>query len=333
MSYAANNLEGFVRIAEQVTFGGGGLDRSAELRGDAGRLAELLASPDARVLPLWRAKPQVAGEATLTLAPVAAGHPCLAHAAEPPIFLGLSGGVPWFAADISGWVPEGQDTGTVGGFVDQSEQRYPGAAEDARFAELRVIMTRLSPAEAEIAATVRGLVEWHRTHPFCARCGEKSAPAQAGWQRDCPTCGTHHFPRTDPVVIMLITHGNSVLLGRSPGWPEGMFSLLAGFVEPGETIEAAVRRETFEEAGVRVGAVSYLASQPWPFPASMMIGCRGTALGAEIDIDPAEIEQAIWVSREDMLAVFAGAHDVIRAARPGAIARFLLENWLADRLD
>jgi NAD+ diphosphatase len=157
--------------------------------------------------------------------------------------------------------------------------------------------------------------------------------AMSGWQRDCPACGAHHFPRTDPVVIMLITHGNAVLLGRSPGWPEGMYSLLAGFVEPGETLEAAVRREVYEETNVRVGPVSYLASQPWPFPASLMFGCAGEALTTEITIDPQEIEDALWVSREDMVSVFAGQHPDILPARKGAIAHFLLENWLADRLD
>ena len=122
-------------------------------------------------------------------------------------------------------------------------------------------------------------------------------------------------------------------MGRSPGWPEGMYSLLAGFVEPGETLEAAVRREVFEEVGVNIGQVTYLASQPWPFPASLMIGCAGEACSRALTIDPVEIEDAMWVSREDMLAAFAGGHPTILPARKGAIARFLLENWLADRLD
>jgi NAD+ diphosphatase len=154
-----------------------------------------------------------------------------------------------------------------------------------------------------------------------------------GWQRNCPACGAHHFPRTDPVVIMLVTRVNAVLMGRSPGWPEGMYSLLAGFVEPGETLEAAVRREVFEEAGVRLGRVGYLASQPWPFPASLMFGCRAEALTEEITIDPAEIEAARWVPREEMLTVLAGRHPELRAPRRGAIAAFLIEAWLADRLD
>ena len=150
---------------------------------------------------------------------------------------------------------------------------------------------------------------------------------------DCPACGAQHFPRTDPVVIMLITRGNSTLLGRSPGWPEGMYSCLAGFVEPGETIEAAVRREVFEEAGIRVGDVGYVASQPWPFPASLMFGCHGEALDEQIIIDPAELEDARWVTREEVADAFAGNRHDLLPARKGAIAHFLLRNWLANRLD
>jgi NAD+ diphosphatase len=132
-------------------------------------------------------------------------------------------------------------------------------------------------------------------------------------------------------VIMLITHGNDVLLGRSPGWPEGMYSLLAGFIEPGETVEAAVRREVREEAGVHVGPVSYIASQPWPFPASLMLGCRGQAVSRDIRIDPTEIEAAQWVSRERLARIMAGRDEQVRAPRQGAIAQFLLLNWLQDR--
>jgi len=146
-------------------------------------------------------------------------------------------------------------------------------------------------------------------------------------------CGAHHFPRTDPVVIMLITKGNRVLLGRNAVWPEGMYSLLAGFVEPGETVEAAVRREVLEEAGVPVGPVRYLASQPWPFPASLMLGCHGEALDEAITVDPSELEDALWLDRQAVLQVFSGRHPVVRPPRKGAIAEFLLRNWLADRLD
>ena len=132
---------------------------------------------------------------------------------------------------------------------------------------------------------------------------------------------------------MLVTHGNSVLVGRAAQWPAGMFSLLAGYIEPGETIEGAVRREVYEESGVRIGAVEYLASQPWPFPSSLMIGCKAEAISTEISIDPNELEEALWITREDMAAAFAGQHPRLTPARQGAIAQFLLRNWLADRLD
>jgi NAD+ diphosphatase len=179
----------------------------------------------------------------------------------------------------------------------------------------------------------KAVLSWHEIHGFCARCGAKSVISQAGWQRDCPSCSAHHFPRTDPVVIMLILHGNSVLMGRSPGWPEGMYSLLAGFVEAGETIEGAVRRETFEESGIKVGEVSYLSSQPWPFPSSLMFGCMGVALTSEITVDPDELEDAVWVTREDMALSLIVDNPAMKPARKGSIARFLIENWLADTLD
>jgi NAD+ diphosphatase len=219
------------------------------------------------------------------------------------------------------------------GFFDASEQRHPALPDDHVFAELRGAMLRLSPRDAELAATAKALVQWHRSHRFCSQCGAGSAPAQGGWQRRCPACGASHFPRTDPVVIMLVTRGNRALIGRSPGWPEGMYSCLAGFVEPGETVEAAVRREVAEETGVRIGAVRYLASQPWPFPASLMLGCHAQALDDAIALDPAELDDALWITREEMLTVMAGAHPRIRPARRGAIAHALISAWLADRLD
>ena len=269
---------------------------------------------------------------------VAMQHPILAagHAAvlDVPVFMGLEAdGAPRFAQDISAWKPDDLDPEALSLFVDASEQHHPLLPEDFAFADLRRLMSRLAPHDAELAATAKALEGWHLSHRFCARCGSPSRMTRAGWQRSCPSCGTQHFPRTDPVVIMLITHGDAVLMGRSPGWPEGMYSLLAGFVEPGETLEAAVRREVMEETGVPVGPVAYLASQPWPFPASLMIGCRGTALAREMTIDPTEIEDAIWVGRGDMMSAFAGENPGLKPARRGAIAHFLLENWLADRLD
>ncbi|MEX0310558.1 MAG: NAD(+) diphosphatase [Tateyamaria sp.] len=322
-----------MKHAEAVTFGGSGLDRAAEMRGDPGALAAARNSLGARAVVLWRGKPLIHRARPSTLLRVPFDHPICDDARAQTVFLGRENGAALFALDLSDWVPEGLDDGALGGFLDPTEQKHPSTGEDEVFAELRRIMTWLTPRDAELAATAKAVFGWHETHRFCARCGAQSEMTQGGWQRTCPACGAHHFPRTDPVVIMLITHGNSVLMGRSPGWPDGMYSLLAGFVEPGETLEAAVRREVFEEAGVHVGEVSYLSSQPWPFPASLMFGCRGTATSDHITIDPAEIEDAIWISREDMMKIFAGDHPSILPARRGAIAHFLLENWLADTLN
>ncbi|UWR22829.1 NAD(+) diphosphatase [Sulfitobacter sp. S190] len=322
-----------MRIAENVTFGGSGLDRAGDIRGDAQALAAARRDPAATTMVLWRGKPLISMDRPAHLARIALDHPALAGARDPAILLGREDGAPVFASDLSHWTPEGLDESALGGFLDPSEQRHPDLPDTLAFAELRRVMTWLNPRDAELAATGKAVWGWHATHRFCARCGSDSDMAEGGWQRRCPSCGASHFPRTDPVVIMLITHGNSVLVGRSPGWPDGMYSLLAGFVEPGETLEAAVRREVMEEAGVQVGEVGYLASQPWPFPASLMMGCWGRATSRDITIDPAEIEDARWISREEMMEISAGDHATILPARKGAIAQFLIENWLADRLD
>ena len=317
-----------MRHAETVTFGGSGLDRAAHERGDA---AQLWASEATQVIVLWRGKPLVA-LAHDALVRISVDHPIMTDASVDCIYLGRDNGVPTFAADISSWVPEGLDDEARNTFLDPSEQVHPSLQGDAVFAELRAIMTYLTPCDAELAATARAIFGWHSSHKFCSTCGHLSDFAMGGWQRNCPSCTRSHFPRTDPVVIMLITKDDKVLVGRSPGWPDGMYSLLAGFVEPGETLEAAVRREVKEESGITVGPVSYLASQPWPFPASLMFGCAGEALDDVITVDVDELEDAMWVSRADMHIVFAGQHPVMKPAREGAIAHFLLDNWLANTL-
>ncbi|WP_413869754.1 NAD(+) diphosphatase [Albidovulum sp.] len=319
-----------MRIAETVTFGGSGLDRAAGIRRRPEELARLL-EDGGRVLPFWRGKPLLAGEAAGW---VASGHPVLAAAEGAPVFLGLDdGGVARFAADISAWEPAASDLPEAGVFFDPTEQRHPALPGDHRFAELRGVMAALGARDAELAATAKALLGWHRSHRFCSACGAPSGMVDAGWQRRCPDCGTSHFPRTDPVVIMVVTRGDRTLLGRSPGWPEGMYSCLAGFVEPGETVEAAVRREVGEETGIEVGAVRYLASQPWPYPSSLMIGCHAGALSEAITLDPVELEDALWVTKAGVAAALAGRHPFIRRPRAGAIAGFLLANWVADRLD
>jgi len=212
----------------------------------------------------------------------------------------------------------------------------PEAAElfqnDPAFAvaDLRSIAVRgLVPSEElGMLAMAKSMLDWHNRHRFCANCGAPTQAAQAGFRRDCAACGAQHFPRTDPVVIMLIERGDKCLLGRQARFPEKMYSCLAGFLEPGETVEAAVRRETFEEAGIRVGEVRYLASQPWPFPSSIMIGCVGEALTAEIDFDKDELEDARWFSKEDIRRMLEGTHEDFAAPSPIAIANHLIREWV-----
>jgi NAD+ diphosphatase len=302
-----------LKIAKTVTFAGGRADRAAELRPDAAALRALAAREGARLIGL------------------VGGQPLLCDPGSDPG--GGPGAAPRLARlALGGAPPEGAVFLGREGAEGLWAAALPAAPEGTRAADLRGVMTELAPDEAERAVTARALLGWHASHGFCAACGAPSRPTRGGWQRDCPACGAHHFPRTDPVVIMLVTRGEEVLLGRSPGWPSEMHSLLAGFMEPGETLEAAVRREVREETGVRVGAVAYLASQPWPFPASLMLGARAEALSRELRLDPDEIESALWVPRERMARIFRGADPVIRAPRRGAIASFLLWNWLADRL-
>ncbi|MBV7255701.1 NAD(+) diphosphatase [Pacificimonas sp. WHA3] len=218
------------------------------------------------------------------------------------IFLGLDDGMPRFAAAMSA---EGLD----------------GEARDVRAAAMT-----LSPADAAIAAHGRSLVDWHQRHGFCANCGAMTALAKAGYARSCGGCGAEHFPRTDPVVIMLALDGDRCLLGRQPQFPKGFMSALAGFVEPGESIDEAVRRELHEEAGIRIGRVAHVASQPWPFPSSLMIGAFAEAETTEIRLDDDELEEARWFTKDEIHAVFAG-NGPVNAPPPMAIAWTLLRTW------
>ena len=313
-------------VSDKVTFGGTGYDRAAELRPQADTIAK---SDSTRAIVFWRGKPMLAEDA---LVRVPMDHPVLAEGALK-IYLGKPDGIDTFAVDVSSWEPEDADLASIGAFIDQTAQWHPAVPADHQFREIRAIMTTLTDLDAELCATGKALISWHETHGFCSRCGERSVAINGGWQRDCPACGGNHFPRTDPVVIMVIENGDNVLLGRSPGWPEGMYSLLAGFVEPGETLEAAVRREVLEEAGVKVGKVGFIASQPWPFPASLMFGCHGQAESTTINVDTNELEDARWVSRQELRTIFDGEHPVIKPPRKGAIAQYLMANWLAAKAD
>ena len=316
-----------MKLAETVTFGGSGLDRAAQLRGKL-QDQEIL---NGQSIVIWRGKVLIVTGDVQKLALLPCSHPILKNA--PQIFLGRDDCTLFFATDISSWEPPTDQEAQSLGFFDPTEQRHPDLPASQVFLELRGCMNALSARDCEFAATARALFQWHQSHKFCSKCGGQSLLVQSGWQRSCAQCDASHFPRTDPVVIMLITHGDEILLGRSPNFPEKMYSLLAGFLEPGETIEGAVRREVLEETNVIVGDVSYLASQPWAFPNSLMIGCHGIASTKQITIDPHEIEDALWMSKSDMMDVFAGNNDTLFPARPGSIAHFLIKNWLADRLD
>lgn len=224
--------------------------------------------------------------------------------------------------------------------VDDDGVRYfalqkdslPGRMDDiARPAGLREAGVLLSARDAELMAHAVGLENWQRTHRFCSRCGGHTMIAAAGHIRRCPACGAEHYPRTDPAVIMLVTDDQDrALLGRQVHWPEGRFSTLAGFVEPGESLEAAVIREVGEEAGVAVGEVAYVGSQPWPFPASLMLGFMARATSPEIEVDGDEIEEARWFSREDIRkAIETG--EVLPPSGISIAAR-LVELWYGEPL-
>lgn len=324
--------EGWGRAGRAPALTGGGFERAAELRGDLTALDGFLADPATRIVPFWRGRVALMGEGAAPdpvlgagLAAVAPGAMVLEYARSQPVFVGLVDGVAVFAADVSAWHSDAPD-------ADPARQGAPGLPEGAGFEDMRSALSRFDPLSGEIAASARAILNWHGSHGFCSNCGHQTEVMLAGWQRHCRVCNADHFPRTDPVVIMCVTHGNKVLLGRSPGWREGLYSCLAGFMEPGESPEAAVRREVREETSVRVGEVRYIAAQPWPFPSSLMLGCRAEALSEEIEIDPKEIEDALWISRERLADVLAGTDPEIRAPLSGAIAGWLLKEWLADRI-
>lgn len=207
---------------------------------------------------------------------------------------------------------------------------HPAQRIDARSRTVMRLLPLLSAQDLALYGGARSLVDWHARHRFCATCGSPTELFRAGWGRRCGQCRAEHFPRVDPVVIMLAEYDGRVLVGRQRQFAPGMFSALAGFVEPGESLEEAVARELFEEAGIRVSDVAYVASQPWPFPSSLMIGCRARAEGSALTLDETEIEAAIWVDRAEVRAALAGDMDApFLAPPPLAIARHLLEDWAA----
>ena len=210
----------------------------------------------------------------------------------------------------------------------------PGSAgsDEGGWLTLRQAGAGLDDDDASLFTTVLALANWHGTHTHCSRCGAATAPAQGGWLRVCPNDGSEHYPRTDAAVIMaVVDDSDRLLLGRGPQWPEGRFSVLAGFVEPGESFEAAVAREVAEEVGLEVTDVRYLGNQPWPFPSSVMIGFTARALSTDLDIDPNEVSEALWVTRDEYRAALRSG--TIRAPFGISIAKRIIEHWLGETIE
>lgn len=232
-----------------------------------------------------------------------------------------------FYHDISDWDDPKVDNVKLSSFSDESRNYHPALPSFYAFCELRSIMTILLKRDAAMLASVKGIYEWNKVNNFCNKCGHPTVTINSGWEKICSSCHSKHFPRTDPVVIMLVYQDDKILLGRSAVWPTGMFSCLAGFMEPGESIEAAVARETFEETGVSVENVGYITSQPWPFPASLMIGCTAKATSHNIIIDQNELEDARWFHKSEICEAIE-TKGSWWPAREGSIARYLINQWI-----
>jgi NAD+ diphosphatase len=286
------------------TFAGGGLDRMGPRRADDAWLAERRADPASRAVVATSDGVLVEGDGT----PAAVGLAELPDDAET-VLLGVDpDGAAVFAADPG---------------AERGAALRPGAA----MVGLRDVAAMSALADANLLAHATGLLNWHRRHRFCANCGSPTVSAEAGYVRVCPRCGMQHHPRTDPVVITLVHDDDRVLLGRNANWPENRFSCLAGFVEPGESLEEAVEREVGEEAGITVSDVRYVSSQPWPFPASLMLGFEATYSGGEPHPHDRELQAVRWVSRDELRRAAAGEGDM-QVPPPLAIARRLMDGWL-----
>jgi NAD+ diphosphatase len=311
------------------------LDRLSYRREDADEVARLRARPDARTILIARDMPVLIkkGKELDALLPMSEIERL--GGAQVEALLGvMRGGAPVFAALLrEEAVVEQSDASD--GFLDRRVLVVPGR-DDLKLIDLRSIAAGglVPPGETSMLGTAKALMHWHARRRFCSNCGSPNEVAAAGWRRECKVCKMQHFPRTDPVVIMLAVDGDACLLGRQPRFPKGMYSALAGFLEPGETIEAAVRREIQEEAGVDCGEVRYFASQPWPFPSSLMIGCFAQARSRALEVDRVELEDARWFSREEARALLERRHpEGLVAPIPMAIAHHLLKRWAYEGVE
>jgi NAD+ diphosphatase len=288
----------------------GDFDRSAQRREDQAWLKARLADPESRLYPVWRLRHLVHEDGSpRPLSLDARAHAGLVAQADPVILLGVEGGIAHFAVDLSR--------------LDEG-----AATELGDFKELRSIGPLLAQRDGALLAYARGLSYWHQRHRFCGACGAPTEAKAAGHQRQCTerTCATVQFPRTDPAVIMRVTCANRILMARQAMWPPGMHSVLAGFVEPGESLEDAVAREVFEEVGLRVEGIRYFGSQPWPFPASLMLGFTAEASSETFTLNSDEIDSARWMTRIELLN--SPENEEFRLPRADSISRRLIEDWL-----
>ena len=302
-------------VEQAMFFAGNPINRCSNERRDEEWVQNALEAEDSCFIPVCNFEfPATDGEQSSLLW---GGRSWLEAATGPaePIFLGRLKERAHFAFDV----------GDVASPLDAF-----GLSGVGTFFGLRKLASLLSPEEAAIAAQARSVLEWHRRHPFCPGCGNRSVHRNGGTSRHCIQCQTDHFPRVDPVAIVLVTRGERCLLGRSGKFGGTLYSALAGFVEHGESIEEAARREIKEESGIEVGEVTYVASQPWPFPYSLMIGCYGKALTENIVLDEDELVDARWFTKDHLRTALAGTADDLMVPGRLAIARHLIEKWVSQ---
>jgi len=309
-------------IAFHNTYAGNPLDRAGERRSDAAWIAARLADPASQALALWNGQP---------LATTTDGGGAVLHFISAPLAKAFAGGEEWLL--FLGLRPDGVAVFAVD--LEDAVDPSVGVLQPigATFEGLRALAPRLDPQQAAIAAEAKAVFEWRRRHRFCPACGQPSQVADGGWKRVCSACAVEHFPRTDPVVIMLATQQHDgaerCLLGRQAVWPPGMFSTLAGFMEPGESIEEACARELYEEAGLEALAVRYHSSQPWPYPSNLMIGLIAEVAAGEGRPDQTELEAVRWFSKREASGLLRGEIEGLFAPPPFAIAHQLIKAWAA----